>query len=185
MEVGAFFPSDLEENFGAAYLFEKEGGQWVQKARLPPENPDARDNFGKSVAISREIAVVGADASDVISGAANTAPGFVYVFERNIGGEANWGQTARLGVNEQRDVFGAAVAIHHDVLAVGATGHGPQRGKSKQHGSRLHFRAKRLRPMGSDRQSGSQRRSRESGFRKRTGNQRKRLSGWCRRHRSQ
>ena len=86
MVVGAYFESDLTENFGAAYVFERENGQWIEKARLLPANPAPLDNFGKAVAISGEIAVVGADAGDVVSGVVNRAPGVSYVFERNAGG---------------------------------------------------------------------------------------------------
>ncbi len=120
MVVGAYFESDLTENFGAAYVFERENGQWIEKARLLPANPAPLDNFGKAVAISGEIAVVGADAGDVVSGVVNRAPGVSYVFERNAGG--NWGQTARLSVNEESDSFGVAVGISGDILAVGAPG---------------------------------------------------------------
>ncbi len=128
MVIGAFFASSVTENFGAVYLFEREDGQWVQKAKLTPENPDPLDNFGEAVAISGEIAVVGAAAGDVVSGIANRAPGIAYVFERNAGGSGNWGQTARLSVGEEPDSFGAAVGLSGDLLAAGAPGHNIGRG---------------------------------------------------------
>ena len=123
MVVGAFFATDLAENFGTAYVFEKEGGQWVQKARLTPENPQPRSNFGKAVAISGEIAVVGANAADFVADVFHSAPGFAYIFERNAGGDGNWGQTAQLSENEVNDSFGTAVGIRDEVVAVGAPGH--------------------------------------------------------------
>ena len=118
--VGALFETDVAENFGAAYVFEKEDGQWVEKAKLEPINPDPEDNFGIAVAISGETAVVGADAGD---GEENTAPGTAYVFERNADGSDQWGQTTRLAAGEQRDFFGGAVGISGDLLAIGAPGH--------------------------------------------------------------
>ena len=120
MVVGALFETNVAENFGAAYVFEKERGQWVQKAKLEPINPDPEDNFGITVAISGETAVVGADAGDEQGGVANLAPGTAYVFEP---GGGRWRQTARLSVNEESDFFGAAVSLSGDFLAIGAPGH--------------------------------------------------------------
>ena len=118
--VGALFETDVAENFGAAYVFEKEGGQWVQKAKLEPINPDPNDNFGGAVAISGGTAVVGADAGDEEGGITNSAPGSAYVFER---GEGEWAQTARLSAGGRDDFFGGAVGIWGAILAVGAPGH--------------------------------------------------------------
>ena len=123
MVAGAFFGTGVAENFGAAYIFEKADAQWVEKARLTPVNPDPLDNFGTSVAISGEIAVVGADADDAVGGIQNRAPGSVYIFERNAGGTGQWGQTARLSAGEESDFFGAAVALSDDLLTIGALGH--------------------------------------------------------------
>lgn len=118
--VGTLFETDVAENFGAAYVFEKEGGQWVENAKLEPVNPDPQDNFGIAVAISGDTAVVGADARDEVGGFATSAPGTAYVFER---GGGQWGQTARLSAGEQSDLFGGAVGISGEILAVGAPGH--------------------------------------------------------------
>ena len=120
--IGAFF-DDLEENFGAAYVFEREGDQWVQKARLEPVNPASLDNFGIAVAIDGDAVVVGADESDEINDLRDN-PGAAYVFERSAGGAGAWGQTARLQANDKRanGRFGGGVGISGDTIAVGAKG---------------------------------------------------------------
>ncbi|MBU2512364.1 FG-GAP repeat protein, partial [bacterium] len=44
---------------GAAYVFKKDGENWVQDAYLKASNTGVNDNFGYSVAISGELIVVG------------------------------------------------------------------------------------------------------------------------------
>jgi hypothetical protein len=83
---------------GAAYVFERDGsGAWQQKAYLKAPNTGAGDLFGRSVAISGDTIVVGADGEDSNSTAVCNAPfgscgglsdnsagdaGAAYVFER-------------------------------------------------------------------------------------------------------
>ncbi|MDF1839036.1 MAG: FG-GAP repeat protein, partial [Planctomycetota bacterium] len=53
--------SDQSQWFaGAAYLFERSGGTWSQRAYLKASNVDSTDFFGISVAISEETMVIGA-----------------------------------------------------------------------------------------------------------------------------
>ena len=49
---------------GAAYIFKLEAGSWQQQAKLQPADLQPSDNFGYSVAISEEVAIVGADTAD-------------------------------------------------------------------------------------------------------------------------
>ena len=46
---------------GAAYVFVRSGGTWIQQAYLKASNTEALDNFGISVAISGDTLVVGAE----------------------------------------------------------------------------------------------------------------------------
>ena len=45
---------------GAAYIFRKVGGNWVEEAKLMAPAPEIHDNFGAVVAIDGNLAVVGA-----------------------------------------------------------------------------------------------------------------------------
>jgi hypothetical protein len=76
------------------------------------------DNFGYSVAIDGDIAVVGAPFAD--SGGVNR--GKVYVFYRDVGGLENWGEVKILTATSETNYayFGNSVAVGNDIIAVGA-----------------------------------------------------------------
>lgn len=120
---------DSAENAGAAYVFIRNGDAWTQQAYLKPFNTDANDRFGSSVAISGDIIVVGApqEASNAIGvgggGADNSAQyaGAAYVFVRS---GTTWTQQAYLKASntQSNDLFGSAVAVSGETVAVGAFG---------------------------------------------------------------
>src|SRR5204863_50002 len=86
---------------GAAYVFVRSGAAWSQQAYLKASNTDAADNFGLSVAVSGDTAVVGAlgeaSAATGVNGnqADNTTAfaGAAYVFTRS---GTTWSQQAYL-----------------------------------------------------------------------------------------
>ncbi len=49
---------------GAAYVFVRSGTSWTQQAYLKASNTGAGDNFGRSVAVSGDTVVVGAEGED-------------------------------------------------------------------------------------------------------------------------
>lgn len=112
---------------GAAYVFARQNGIWVQQAYLKASNTAEYDGFGTAVAISGETIVVGALLEDSGSGGINgsqldnTAPGAgaAYVFVRQGG---SWVQQAYLKPAQPHgwDLFGAAVAIAGDTIVIGA-----------------------------------------------------------------
>lgn len=119
-------------NAGAAYVFVRTAGVWSQQAYLKPANvgsTQAADNFGISVAVSGDTAVVGANLEDSaslgVNGAANesaTDAGAAYVFARAAG---VWSQQAYLkpasvGTTQVNDRFGTSIAVSGDTVAVGA-----------------------------------------------------------------
>ena len=114
---------------GAAYVFSRTSGVWVQEAFLKASNTGAYDLFGTSVAISGDTIVVGASDEDGGSTGINgnqsdnskAQAGAAYVFVRNAGG---WSQQAYLksGHPELSGRFGLAVSISADVVAAGETG---------------------------------------------------------------
>ena len=77
------------------------------------------DQFGISVAVSGDTAVVGARLRE-LNGFVNT--GAAYVFERNVGGADGWGETAILLPGDPADsqFFGEHVDIDGDTIVVGA-----------------------------------------------------------------
>jgi hypothetical protein len=101
---------------GAAYVFERVGGTWVETQRLASSNIDAGDFFGWSVAIEGDWLVVGAVSANGVT----ASTGAAYVFRRTPGG---WIETDKLEAfdGEQTDYFGYDVAISGERIAVGAT----------------------------------------------------------------
>lgn len=113
-------------NAGAAYVFTRESGSWVQAAYLKASEPGDLDQFGCSVSISGETVIVGAwnedGAATVIDGPideAATDAGAAYFFTR---GDSGWEQQAYLKAPnaDPGDFFGRSVAIDGDFAVVAA-----------------------------------------------------------------
>jgi len=112
---------------GAAYVFARSGGTWTQQAYLKASNAEAGDNFGWTVAVSGDTAVVGAllegsDATGVNGNQANNDAvdsGAAYVFVRT---GSTWSQQAYLKASnaESGDAFGHAVAISGETVVISA-----------------------------------------------------------------
>lgn len=116
--VGARLDDDNGAESGSAYIFtQNQGGldNWGQVQKLLASDGMANDEFGVSVAVSGDFAVVGAHQH-------NSGAGAAYVYERNAGGPNNWGQIAKLVAADQAagDNFGWSVAIDGSTIVVGA-----------------------------------------------------------------
>jgi len=114
--VGAWYDADNGVDSGSAYVFNRSGSTWIQQVKLLASDGAAWDEFGYSVSIDNDYAIVGAwgDADNgIISGSA-------YVFNRS--GTA-WSEQAKLlasdGANYDR--FGWSVSISGDYAIVGAS----------------------------------------------------------------
>ncbi len=105
----------------------EESGPIAQEAYLKASNTDASDAFGRSVAISGDTIVVGAneEASNATGvdgdGSDNSAPyaGAAYVFARS---GTSWSQQAYLKPSntDGGDYFGESVAVSGDTVVVGS-----------------------------------------------------------------
>ena len=106
---------------GAAYIFERSGKSWTQTKKLTASYPSAGDNFGVSVSIDGDYAIVGAYWSDDNGEGSGSA----YIFNRNEGGADNWGQQAKLLASDAATLsaFGGSVSISGDTVIVGAINH--------------------------------------------------------------
>jgi hypothetical protein len=114
---------------GAAYVFRRTAGTWVQEAYLKAANANANDQFGV-VSISGDTIVVGVNLEDsnqtIITngpGASGnnglSASGAAYVFRRtmDLWAPEAYIKAPNVGAN---DNFGATVAISGDTIVVGA-----------------------------------------------------------------
>ncbi|HQZ81738.1 MAG TPA: FG-GAP repeat protein [Pyrinomonadaceae bacterium] len=101
---------------GSAYVFTRAGSAWSEQAHLTASDGAGSDNFGVSVAISGDTAVVGSYFDGV---GANTAQGSAYVFIRATG---TWTQQSHLTATggTANDDFGNSVAISGDKIVAGA-----------------------------------------------------------------
>ena len=71
--------SDFNVNQGSVYLFVRSGSAWTEKQKLTASDRAPGDNFGISVAISNDTAVVGAWRDEIGS---NLERGSAYIFVR-------------------------------------------------------------------------------------------------------
>ncbi|MFK7844138.1 MAG: choice-of-anchor D domain-containing protein, partial [Rhodothermales bacterium] len=108
--VGAEGQRDTEP--GAAYIYKRNGGTWVQEIRISSLDGQAGDRFGSAVDISSTHAIVGAWNDDEARGSA-------YVFVKS--GSA-WIQQAKLEANDRavEDRFGQSVSIEGNHAIVGS-----------------------------------------------------------------
>ena len=103
---------------GAAYLFARNHhGEWTEVQKLTAADARGGDQFGWSVALSGNRALIGSRFDDV--GKSNT--GSAYLFERE--GDGVWRETQKLSASdaERSDLFGWSVALSGDFALVGAT----------------------------------------------------------------
>src|SRR5262249_3646479 len=98
-------------NQGAAYIFERSGTIWSEQQRRTASDGAAVDNFGFSVAIGGDTAVVGAVGDDSFRGSA-------YVFLRS---GTTWSEQQKLTAfgGASGDFFGNSVAIDGNTVLVG------------------------------------------------------------------
>ncbi|MBI4579451.1 MAG: FG-GAP repeat protein, partial [Planctomycetes bacterium] len=115
---GTHFDDDAGSNSGSAYVFHREGLDWLQQAKLVASDAAAGDRFGEVVAISADRAVVSAPFDYL--GAINC--GSAYVFRRD---GAAWTQESKLVPSDggANDEFGVSVSIDGGYALVGAHRH--------------------------------------------------------------
>jgi FG-GAP repeat len=113
--VGAWHkPNGAVLAAGAAYIFA--GSSWTEQQELALPSPVQSDEFGLSVAISGDTALVGAQGRDLPS-KPNVGQAFVYVRSGAV-----WAQQAALSAADgaSGDGFGYSVALDGDSALVGA-----------------------------------------------------------------
>src|SRR5688572_30750951 len=95
---------------GSAFVFARPGAFWTEETVLRPADGQPDDNFGASVAVFGDTAVVGAPLDDT---AAGTDAGSAYVFLRT---GTTWTEQQKLTAADAAagDLLGSSVAIHGD-----------------------------------------------------------------------
>lgn len=110
------------EAAGAAYIFERKGGVWSQTQKIAAEDRSPYDEFGFSVGISGNYAIVGARRVTFKKGddAIDDYTGNAYIFKRDTAGK--WVQQMKINPDDRtkEDNLGNAVGISGDYLFVSA-----------------------------------------------------------------
>lgn len=118
--VGAFADDDgAVSNSGSVTIFKRNGsGLWENQGKLVNPTPAISDNFGVSVAISNDYAVVGTSADDE---GGFTDNGSITIFKRNVttGVWENMGKLLNISPGNT-DFFGYDVSISGDYIIAGA-----------------------------------------------------------------
>ncbi len=119
--VGASEDDDDGSKSGSAYIFERDNGgagNWGEVKKLIAQDGAVDDEFGRSVALNGDTALVGAYNDDDLG----TNSGSVYFFERDQDGIGNWGEVKKLTASDgaANDRFGRAVALSEGDALVGA-----------------------------------------------------------------
>jgi len=121
---------------GAAYEFTEPASGWTdmtQTAKLTSSDGAASDAFGKSVSISGNTVVVGAEYATTTVTINHKVyyyshgPGAAYMFTEFASGWTDMTQTAKLTASDgvAGDVFGVSVSISGNTVVVGASLKGP------------------------------------------------------------
>ena len=113
--IGAKGDDDNGESTGAAYIYEWNGTAWVEETKITASDGAANDQFGSSVSIDSNRAIIGAP----VGTDSGVNSGVAYVYTRNI---TAWVEEAKLVPSDGADVdyFGFEVSIENDRVIIGA-----------------------------------------------------------------
>jgi len=102
-------------NAGAAYIFTRSGSTWTQQQKIQAYDEEANDQFGNSVSIYGDTAIVGA----VHENAGGSDAGAAYIFTRS---DTVWTQQQKIQASDTQAAsqFGYSVSIYGDTAIVGS-----------------------------------------------------------------
>ncbi len=120
--IGAPLDDETASNAGAAYVFDRPVGGWedaTESFKLLVTDGFAYDEFGTSVSLSGDIAVIGAFHCDIEAEETVTDAGAAYVFRYDGIG---WVEEAKLVASDadDSDEFGFAVGVSGSIAVIGA-----------------------------------------------------------------
>jgi hypothetical protein len=119
--VGAYREDTGGTDAGAAYIFKRDPstGTWTQQQKIQASDKQAGDEYGRSVSISGDYAIVGSHYED--TGATNAGAAYIYKRDPSTG---QWGSEQKIQASDkqQDDTFGYSVSISGDYAIVGALG---------------------------------------------------------------
>jgi hypothetical protein len=111
---------DTISSAGSAYIFQRNGsGTWTEIQKITATFREQGEWFGKSVSISGNTIVVGAE-QEYFTGNLSAAYGAIYIFEDD--GSGTWVEEQKISPSylEHQSKFGQAVSIDGNHIIVGA-----------------------------------------------------------------
>ena len=116
--IGARSDDDNGVDSGSAYVFIRNDNIWTQQAKLLASDGETGDDFGWTVDLSGDTALIGAYGSDDMGSSSGSA----YIFTRT---GTSWTQQAKLLASDgaERDHFGISVSLSVDTAIIGAPLH--------------------------------------------------------------
>jgi len=112
-------PTDPFCMFGSAYVYRYDppSGDWIEEAELTASDAATNDQFGWSVSVSGDVAVIGAWWDDDAGSESGSA--YVYRYDPPSG---DWIEEAKLTASdgEVMDVFGNSISRSADLAVIGA-----------------------------------------------------------------
>lgn len=113
--VGSPNESEATYRAGAAYIYKRVNESWVLQSKISALGAQANKNFGYSVSISGDYAVVGAQ----LDNHAGVFSGSAYIFKRNGN---SWYEQTKLVADDanQQSYFGTSVSISGDRAIIGS-----------------------------------------------------------------
>ncbi len=114
--IGASDDDDAGVHSGSAYVFVRSGSSWNKMAKLVPTGSSADDQFGYSVALDGNLALIGAPYDDT---AAGQDAGSAYVY---TGSGASWSLMQKLEASDGATLqsFGRSVSLSGATALIGA-----------------------------------------------------------------
>jgi hypothetical protein len=99
---------------GAAYVFTRSSNNWTQQQKLLASDGEPNDNFGQSVSLDGNSAIIGTLYDDQYTGSA-------YIFIRT---GITWTQQAKLLASDgtPSDFFGGSVSLDDNTVIIGSVG---------------------------------------------------------------
>jgi hypothetical protein len=113
--IGAQWKDDAGSNSGAVYVFQRDGSDWNYQEKLTAADAAQDDNFGISVSLDGEYALIGSfwDNDDGVHS------GSAYVFKRD---GSIWSQQDKITASNaaEGDHFGRSVSLDGEYALIGA-----------------------------------------------------------------
>ena len=114
-DIGAYGTSSAGPNTGSAYIFKRDGSNWIEQDVLKASDAASGDHFGISTAIDGDYVVIGAFRNDDNGNDSGSA----YIFKNN---GSNWVEETILKASDASsdDHFGRSVSISDEYVLIGA-----------------------------------------------------------------